>query len=49
MDIIENLVLGGLSAIGFSLITNAPRRAARIIGITGALSWTVFYIGKLQV
>lgn len=46
MDIIENLVLGGLSAIGFSLITNAPRRAARIIGITGALSWTVFYILK---
>lgn len=46
MDIIENLVLGGLSVIGFSLITNAPRRAARIIGITGALSWTVFYILK---
>lgn len=46
MDIFLNVILGGLSAIGFSLITNAPRRAAGIIGITGALSWTVFYILK---
>ncbi|WP_048705113.1 threonine/serine exporter family protein [Companilactobacillus ginsenosidimutans] len=46
MDIFLNLLLGALSAIGFSLITNAPRRAAGIIGITGALSWTVFYLLK---
>lgn len=46
MDIFLNILLGGLSAIGFSLITNAPRRAAGIIGITGAVSWTVFYLLK---
>ncbi len=46
MDIFLNILLGALSAIGFSLITNAPRRAAGIIGITGALSWTTYYLLK---
>lgn len=46
MDIFLNILLGALSAIGFSLITNAPRRAAGIIGLTGAMSWTVFYLLK---
>ncbi|MFD1471841.1 threonine/serine exporter family protein [Companilactobacillus mishanensis] len=46
MDILINFILGSLSAIGFSIITNAPRRAAGIIGLTGGLSWTTFYILK---
>lgn len=46
MDIVANIALSALSAIGFSLINNAPRRAAGIIGLTGAISWTAFYLLK---
>lgn len=44
--ILLNLALSSASAIGFSLITNAPHRAAGIIGLTGGLSWTIFWVLK---
>ena len=46
LQIIINLIFGSASAIGFSLITNAPRRAAGVIGLSGGLSWAVFWTLK---
>jgi len=46
LELLLHIILSAASAIGFSLITNAPHRAAGIIGITGSLSWTAFWVLK---
>ena len=44
MKVLIELVVSFASTVGFSLVTNVPRRSLLPAGITGSLAWVAYYL-----
>lgn len=43
LEIIINFSFAWISAVGFALIINVPRRVLALCGLSGAISWMVYW------